>query len=95
MKHPEERAQGIGERRRAERRETKGRVAVRIDTTRLEGTADNLSKTGILFFTDGELSVTVRIEDGGESREYRGQLVRCERIQGGRRGWAVEFDDVG
>lgn len=82
------------DRRRATRRETKSAVSVQLDTTQLSGVADNLSKTGVLFFTEGDLRVTVSIAgEDGETKEYSGQLVRCERIQGGRRGWAVEFED--
>ena len=67
-------------------------MQVSIDTTALKGVANNLSKTGILFFTDGELRVTVEIVGGGETKQLSGSLVRCERIKGDHRGWAVEFD---
>jgi PilZ domain len=93
MNTPDPKAAKVDDRRRASRRDTKSPVTVQLDTTQLRGVADNLSKTGILFFTDGDLRVTVQIEDGDETKEYSGQLVRCERIQGGRRGWAVEFED--
>jgi len=67
-------------------------VHVTIDTGELEGTADNISPSGILFFTGGELRVTVEVSQNGELRRHSGNLVRCERIKGDRRGWAVEFD---
>jgi len=96
MNSPEPNGTNVDERRAATRRSTKDSVSVQIDTTRLKGAADNLSKTGILFFTDGDLRVTVHVEgEDGTQREFTGQLVRCERILGGRRGWAVEFDNAG
>ena len=67
-------------------------MRVYIETTEIDGETDNLSRTGILFFTDTELKVRIEIEEGGERRVLDGQLVRCDRIQGDRRGWAVEFD---
>lgn len=94
MNAPEPKGTHTSDRRRAARRETKNPVSVQLDTTQLSGVADNLSKTGVLFFTDGDLRVTVNVEgEDGETTQYSGQLVRCERIQGGRRGWAVEFED--
>lgn len=94
MNAPDPKRTQTSDRRRAARRETKNPVSVQLDTTQLRGVTDNLSKTGVLFFTDGDLRVTVSVEgDDGETQHYTGQLVRCERIQGGRRGWAVEFED--
>lgn len=80
------------DRRRAHRRAVETSVQVRIDTPELRGTANNLSASGILFFTDGELRVTVEVEENGTTRSLSGSLVRCERIKGDHRGWAVEFD---
>jgi hypothetical protein len=80
------------ERRVDTRREAAGAVQVRIDTTTLAGEASNLSRSGILFFTEGELKVTVEIDDGDGPRAVTGSLVRSERIKGDRRSWAVEFD---
>ncbi len=80
------------DRRRAQRRAIDSAVEVRIDTTQLRGTANNLSASGILFFTDGDLRVTVEVEEDGKVRTLSGSLVRCERIKGDHRGWAVEFD---
>ncbi|MCA8981697.1 MAG: PilZ domain-containing protein, partial [Planctomycetes bacterium] len=91
---PDPKGTHTSDRRRAPRRETKSPVSVQLTTTQLDGISDNLSKTGILFFTDGDLRVTVSVQgEDGETKQYTGQLVRCERIQGGRRGWAVEFED--
>jgi hypothetical protein len=35
----------------------------------------------------------VEFEEEGSARRRSGTLVRCERIKGDRRGWAVEFDE--
>jgi hypothetical protein len=80
------------DRRRAAREASDSSVQVSINTGSLDGVANNLSKTGILFFTDGELRVTVEFVEDGEARKVTGSLVRCERIKGDHRGWAVEFD---
>ncbi|MFT7486979.1 MAG: hypothetical protein ACI9F9_002837 [Candidatus Paceibacteria bacterium] len=80
------------ERRRANRKALDSQVEVCIDTHNLKGSASNLSQSGILFFTDGELRVTVEVTEDGNKRKLQGNLVRCERIKGDHRGWAVEFD---
>lgn len=80
------------DRRRAQRRAVESPVRVTIQSPELSGKASNLSSSGVLFFTDGELKVTIEIEENGETRRMDGSLVRCERIKGDHRGWAVEFD---
>jgi len=80
------------DRRRAARQAIDSGVQVSIENPEHEGVANNVSKTGILFFTDGDLRVTVEYLEDGEIRTRTGNLVRCERIKGDRRGWAVEFD---
>lgn len=82
----------VGERRRGRREAILGKVRLLLDSQALEGEGDNVSHSGILFFTDGEVQVEVEFEEGGVLRRMRGHLVRCERIRGNRRGWAVEFD---
>jgi len=81
------------DRRRATRQSLDSQVKVVIDTSELKGVANNLSQTGILFFTEGELRVHVDVQEDGETKTYSGNLVRCERIKGEHRGWAVEFDN--
>ena len=80
------------ERRVDTRRESTGTVKVRLETTALEGEASNLSRSGILFFTEGQLKVTVEVDEGDGPKTLTGSLVRTERIKGDRRSWAVEFD---
>jgi hypothetical protein len=91
MRHESKGAQ-VGERRRGSREKIGGKVSLILEGQSLEGDADNVSRTGILFFTDGEVKVEVEYEEDGVLRRMRGQLVRCERIRGNRRGWAVEFE---
>ncbi len=80
------------DRRQHNRTASEGKVQFTIHTSEMSGVANNISKSGILFFTDGDLRVTVEVEQEGEMQKYEGLLVRCERIKGARRGWAVEFD---
>lgn len=94
--HPAEEPESTtstSERRRATRHALDSQVRVVIDTSELKGVANNLSQTGILFFTEGELRVHVDVDQDGETKTYSGNLVRCERIKGEHRGWAVEFDN--
>ena len=81
-----------GERRRARRLTNRGRVKLTIDTKELEGRADNVSQSGVLFFSEGDLRVTVEVEENGTVKRRPGRLVRAQRMRGDRFGWAVEFD---
>ncbi len=81
-----------GERRRARRLTNRGRVKLTIDTKELEGRADNVSQSGVLFFSEGDLRVTVEVEENGGVKRRPGRLVRAQRMRGDRFGWAVEFD---
>ena len=82
----------VANRRRAPRSQVKGSVRLKVDAQDLAGEADNISRSGILFFTEGDLRVELEIESDGEVMTKTGRLVRCERIHDSRRGWAVEFD---
>ena len=81
-----------GERRRARRQTERGRVKLIVETRELEGRADNVSGTGILFFSEGDLRVTIEVEEAGTTTRRPGRLVRAQRMRGDRFGWAVEFD---
>lgn len=81
-----------GERRRARRLTNRGRIKLSIETKELEGRADNVSQSGILFFSEGDLRVTVEVEENGALKRRPGRLVRAQRMRGDRFGWAVEFD---
>lgn len=81
-----------GERRRARRLTNRGRVKLTIETKELEGRADNVSQSGVLFFSEGDLRVKIDVEENGTVQSRSGRLVRAQRMRGDRFGWAVEFD---
>jgi hypothetical protein len=83
----------LSERRRSKRHQVSGKVSLNLKTVAVEGLSENLSRTGILFYTDQPVRVVVEFEEEGSARRRSGTLVRCERIKGDRRGWAVEFDE--
>jgi hypothetical protein len=92
MTPPEERATGIGERRRSTRRDTDIRLHVEIGSETIRGRAENISQAGVFFFSGDSLRVTVHIEQDGETKTYPGQLVRVERLSPETTGFAIEFD---
>jgi hypothetical protein len=92
MKRFEDMSTDTGERRRTRRTTTRGMVKLKIETQELSGHADNVSPTGVLFFSEGDLRVTVDIEENGTTRTVSGRLVRAQRMRGDSFGWAVEFD---
>ncbi|MAE29726.1 MAG: PilZ domain-containing protein [Planctomycetota bacterium] len=83
------------DRRGGDRRSIDGVLRLRVDSPHLDGKAENISDSGILFFTDRPLRVTVELEEDGVLRSRSGRLVRAQRIKGDTTGWAVEFDEQG
>lgn len=81
-----------GERRRARRLTNRGRVKLSIETQDLEGRVENVSQSGVLFFSEGDLHVMIEVEENGVMKCRPGRLVRAQRMRGDRFGWAVEFD---
>jgi hypothetical protein len=81
-----------GERRAANRRAERGTVRLTVQTKAIDGEAENVSPTGILFLSDADVRVSVEVEDDGVAVRRSGRLVRVQRLRGGRSGWAVEFD---
>ncbi|MFO1012057.1 MAG: PilZ domain-containing protein [Planctomycetota bacterium] len=82
----------VDERRRHPRYSSAAAVSMRLESSVFEGVAENVSTGGVLFFSRGDVPVTLVIEEHGERVERRGRLVRSQRMRGGRVGWAVEFD---
>ena len=80
------------ERRGDKRRHTSGRIELRIEGATLEGELDNISQSGVLFFTGADLRVSVRIEEEGRQVVRTGRLVRAQRVRAQHVGWAIEFD---
>jgi hypothetical protein len=80
------------DRRLDRRRRSAGKVKLVIDGTTLEGEMDNISQSGVLFFTGVDLRVSVQIDQDGKSVLRSGRLVRAQRVRPGHVGWAIEFD---
>ncbi len=80
------------DRRTDKRRRTAGKVKLVIDSATLEGEMDNISPSGVLFFTGADLRVSVEIEENGKQVVRTGRLVRAQRVRPEHVGWAIEFD---
>ncbi len=83
---------GTDDRRGAARRANRAAIRLVVDTRDLAGRTENVSESGVLFFSPGELRVSVEIEDQGTKQVHTGRLVRAQRMRGDQIGWAVEFD---
>ena len=81
-----------GERRRNRRRASQGKVRLMLDAPAIEGEIENVSQSGLLFFSEGDVRIRVEIEENGTKRQRTGRLVRSQRMRGDSFGWAVEFD---
>lgn len=91
MKHDETE---IAERRSSQRSANRSEVHMTIEVEQLSGYADNISRTGVLFFSEQPLTVKVEMSEGGLITTRKGRLVRAQRMQGDSVGWAVEFDEA-
>jgi len=80
------------ERRAAGRRTSRAEIRLVVDSRELTGRAENVSESGVLFFSPGELRVSVEIDEHGTKQVRSGRLVRAQRLRGDQIGWAVEFD---
>ncbi len=88
--NPDPQAQAaLDNRRRAERFDHRERLKLTLETSQLQGTTENISGIGVLFFTEGSLRVTVELGDG---QVRQGRLVRVQRMSLENTGFAVEFD---
>ena len=92
MKPNHDRPTGTADRRTSQRRDSSARVRLFVEPSQIEGQAENLSETGILFLTTRELRVTVEVEENGATRRRAGRLIRSQVMGPGKIGWAVEFD---
>ncbi len=79
-------------RRRAERRETSAQLLIVIETTQFSGRADNLSEHGVFFFSNEQVRVQVRVDDGGVEKRFAGRIVRVQQMSKQESGFAIEFD---
>ena len=80
------------DRRTDKRRRSAGKVKLMIDAATLDGEMDNVSQSGVLFFTGADLRVSVEVEENGEQVVKTGRLVRAQRVRPEHVGWAIEFD---
>jgi hypothetical protein len=80
------------ERRRDDRRPTRGAVRVSIETRELAGESENVSTSGVLFLSGDALRVVIEFADRGRTERRTGRLVRAQRMTDQTIGWAVEFD---
>ena len=80
------------DRRTDKRRRSAGKVKLMIEAATLDGEMDNVSQSGVLFFTGADLRVSVEVEENGEQVVKTGRLVRAQRVRPEHVGWAIEFD---
>jgi hypothetical protein len=92
MNPPEKPAMQTSERRRHQRRASQSKVRLTVESREIEGQVENISRSGLLFFSEGDLRVSVQIEENGATSKRTGRLVRAQRMRGESFGWAVEFD---
>lgn len=92
MQNHDEQRTSLGNRRRAERRESDAEVQVRVEPGTVTGHAENLSAAGVFFFSPDQVRVRIEVTEHGVSRTYTGRLVRVESLSPHTNGFAVEFD---
>jgi hypothetical protein len=80
------------DRRAKERRASSAAVRLIVEGQEVPGRADDISHSGILFFTDHALRVTIEIESPSGVTRRTGRLVRAQVMSPERIGWAVEFE---
>lgn len=91
---PEPNSTTAPEQRRKTRNPLNATVTMRFDPSGVEGTADNMSSVGLMFFTDDALRVTVEFEEDGKVHTRQGRLVRVQRMNDTNTGVALEFDEA-
>ena len=92
MEQREDPVSQISDKRRHRRRASASQVRLTIEAVQIIGEAENVSRSGILFFSEGTLRVRVEVEENGGMTKKSGRLVRAQRMRGDSIGWAVEFD---
>lgn len=80
------------DRRAKNRRASSAAVRLIVAGQEIAGRADDISQSGILFFTDDALRVSIEIESAGGVTRRTGRLVRAHLMSPDRIGWAVEFE---
>jgi hypothetical protein len=68
-------------------------IRLRVENAVIQGTTDNLSGIGLMFFAAEPLRVTVEFVDcDGIARVQSGKLVRTQKMTERTTGFAIEFD---
>ena len=80
------------DRRASEREAYSAPMRLTIESPAMEGVTENISRVGVVFFSQSCLRVSVEIEEDGQRRVRRGRLVRVQRMSMENTGFAVEFD---
>lgn len=83
---------GTTDQRRMDRKAIEAGVTMHLETSVLAGQSDNISRAGILFYSDQPVRVTIELADPSGSRTYHGRLIRLQRMSESSTGLAVEFD---
>lgn len=83
---------GTADQRRTNRKAHEAPVTLSIETHALQGLSDNISRAGVLLYSDQPIRVTVEVTEAGGARTYKGRLIRVQRISDASIGLAVEFD---
>lgn len=83
---------GTADQRRTHRRSLEAHVSMRLETSVLSGQSDNISRAGLLFYSDQPIRVTVEVAEASGSRTFHGRLIRLQRISDSSTGLAIEFD---
>ena len=83
---------GTADQRRTDRRALEAGVTMHLETSVLVGQADNISRAGILFYSDQPVRVTIELAEPSGTRTYHGHLIRLQRMSEASTGLAVEFD---
>lgn len=83
---------GTADQRRMTRKTLEAEIRMRMETTVVTGQSDNISRAGILFYSEEPIRVSIDVEEGGVLRTHHGRLIRLQRISDSNTGLAVEFD---
>jgi len=83
---------GTTDQRRTDRKALEAGVTMHVETSVLLGQSDNVSRAGILFYSDQPVRVTIELADPSGPRRYHGKLIRLQRMSESSTGLAVEFD---
>lgn len=87
-----DRQASTADQRRNTRKALEAEVTMRLETGELKGQSDNLSRAGILFYSEQPIRVTIEVQEAEGARTYHGRLIRLQRISDSNTGLAVEFD---